>query len=44
MKKKELKPFPGQQKGMIQILIKHSKKKEAVQLRFDLDFGDSDSN
>lgn len=37
MAKKDVKPFPGEEKGIIQILIKHTDSEESVQLRFDFD-------
>ena len=44
MKEKLIKPFPGQKKGMIKILIKLSDKEESVQLSFDLDFDEVQLN
>jgi hypothetical protein len=38
MKEKTIKSFPGQEKGIIQILIKHTDTEDSVQLRFDLEF------
>lgn len=38
MKENNIKSFPGQEKGIIQILIKHTDAEESVQLRFDLEF------
>ncbi len=38
MKEQNIKSFPGQEKGIIQILIKQTDKEESVQLRFDLIF------
>jgi hypothetical protein len=38
MKEKNIKPFPGQEKGIIQILIKHIDTEESVQLKFDFEF------
>ncbi|WP_197247445.1 hypothetical protein [Cytobacillus firmus] len=43
MKENNNKPFPGQKKGIIQILIKNTDIEESVQLRFDLDFDDQKS-
>ncbi|WP_285846409.1 hypothetical protein [Niallia sp. MER TA 168] len=44
MKEKNIKSFPGQQKGIIQILVKHTDtEEESVQLRFDLEFDDQES-
>ncbi len=40
MKEKNIKSFPGQEKGTIQILIKQTDTEESVQLRFDLKFDD----
>lgn len=40
MKEKNIKSFPGQEKGIIQILIKHTDVEESVQLRLDLEFED----
>ncbi|MFD0828464.1 hypothetical protein ACT8ZR_22820 [Neobacillus sp. M.A.Huq-85] len=40
MKEKNFKSFPGQEKGIIQILIKQTNVEESVQLRFDLEFDD----
>ncbi|CAH2717203.1 hypothetical protein BACCIP111895_04393 [Neobacillus rhizosphaerae] len=40
MKEKNIKSFPGQEKGIIQILIKQKDVEESVQLRFDLEFDD----
>jgi len=45
MEEKQVKPpFPGQQKGIIRILIKqqHEQKEDSVQLRFNLD--DNEAN
>jgi hypothetical protein len=44
MKEKNIKSFPGQEKGIIQILIKNTDLEESVQLRFDLKFDDSYPN
>ncbi|WML57452.1 hypothetical protein [Neobacillus sp. PS2-9] len=41
MKENNIKSFPGQEKGIIQILIKQTDVEESVQLRFDLEFDDS---
>jgi hypothetical protein len=38
MKEKNIKSFPGQEIGIIQILIKHTDVEESIQLRLDLEF------
>jgi hypothetical protein len=44
MREKEVKSFPGQEKGVIQVLIKHSDEEESIQLRFDFEFKGHTSN
>jgi hypothetical protein len=44
MKEKNIKSFPGQGRGIIQILIKQTDVEESVQLRLDLEFDDSCPN
>ncbi|MEH7110218.1 hypothetical protein [Bacillus sp. JJ1764] len=43
MKENNIRYFPGQEKGIIQILVKRSDTEESVQLRFDLEFDDQES-
>lgn len=43
MKEKIIKSFPGQERGIIQILIKHADTEESVQLSLDLEFDDLES-
>ncbi|MGG0175204.1 MULTISPECIES: hypothetical protein [Bacillaceae] len=40
MKETNIKSFPGQEKGIIKIIIKTTDKEESVQLRLDLKFED----
>lgn len=42
MKVKVIESFPGQKKGIIKILIKHSDLEQSVQLSFDLVFDDQE--
>ncbi|MGD6779975.1 hypothetical protein ACQCT3_11745 [Sutcliffiella horikoshii] len=42
MNKQLINAFPGDKKGIIKILIKHSDLEESVQLSFDLDFNNQD--
>ncbi|MEF2095138.1 hypothetical protein [Peribacillus sp. NPDC058075] len=44
MKEKEREDFPGQEKGIIKIFIKNSVEEESVQLRFELDSEERNSN